>query len=55
MHNKNNEIQTESGGTDFRTFSVDGQEAFVTLERFQTLHQNPQEWRFRNWSAQQER
>ena len=28
--NKNDEIQTESIGTDFRTFSVDGQEAFVT-------------------------
>ena len=28
--------QTESLGTDFRTFSVDGQEAFVILEHFQT-------------------
>ena len=28
--NKNNEIQTESVGTEFHTFSVDGQEAFVT-------------------------
>ena len=49
--------QTESLGTDFRTFSVDGQEAFVTLERFQTLHRNPKECRFWHpWSrsAQQE-
>ena len=36
--NKNDDIQTESVGTDIRTFSVDGQEAFVTLEHFQTLH-----------------
>ena len=51
--NKNDDIQTESLGTDFRTFSVDGQEAFLTLEHFQTLHQYPQEWRFRNRSAKE--
>ena len=46
MLNKNDDIQIESLGTDFRTFSVDDQEAFVTLEHFQTLHRNPQECRF---------
>ena len=33
MLNKNYDIQTESVGTDFRNFRVDGQEASVTLQK----------------------
>ena len=33
MLNKNDKIETEILETDTRTFSVDGQEAFVTLQK----------------------